>query len=447
MTDDEPRAAPSLDHVEVRGDRETDRWLGLAGATLATAAFGLVTRSAGLLLVAGVGVALVAYGRVASPPPVSLALERRFDPPDPGVGERVAVELTVANVGDRTIPDLRLADGVPDGLRVTDGDARAVTALRPGATATLEYEVAGGRARCSFDPAHVASRDVVGVVERRARVAATTDALTWPATTAESVLPLVPRRLGAVGPLATDEGGEGLAFHAVREHRSGDPLSRVDWNRRAKTGEFATVEYQRERAATVVIVVDARPAARLAPADGGETAVDRSLAAASALVAAVDDAGHRVGLGALGTDECWLPPGRGAIHRERLQDRLADGGAFTAAVADGGGDGRNGDGTDASDAVRLDRLLNRLPGDATVVFLSPLCDAASDDAARRLAARTRAVTALSPDVTGTGTTGQRLVSLERSERIRALRARGIRVLDWGREASLERLLARAEGSA
>ncbi|SFR88091.1 conserved repeat domain-containing protein [Halomicrobium zhouii] len=433
------------DRVEILSERRTNRWVGLAGGALAAAALGLVLRSAGLLLVAGVGVALVAYERVAAPPPVSIALERRFDPAEPGVGESVTVTLTVENVGERTIADLRLADGVPDGVRVVDGDARLATALRSGAATTLTYEIRGGRERTAFDPAHVAVRDVTGVVERRARVAAATETLTWPTNADASTIPLSPRRLGAVGDLVTRDAGEGLAFHAVREHRPGDPLGRVDWHRLARTGTLATVEFQRERTATVVVVVDSRPAANLAPGEHSETAVERSSAAARTLVETFGDAGHRTGLAALGPTPCWLPPGRGASHRRRLQDRLAGHSAFAASGADSADTADTVDtGSESSDDGR-GRVLSEPPGDATVVFLSPLCDGDAAAFVRRLVAREFSVAVLSPDPTAAGTTGQRLVALERRERLWTVRSLGVAVHDWESDESLDRLLTRTEG--
>jgi len=71
----------------------------------------------------------------------------------------------------------------------------------------------------------------------------------------------VPRELSAGGDLPlrglttkyhgrvpTDVGGAGVEFHATREYRRGDPVKRIDWNRRARTGELATLELREERA-------------------------------------------------------------------------------------------------------------------------------------------------------------------------------------------------------
>jgi len=62
------------------------------------------------------------------------------------------------------------------------------------------------------------------------------------------------------GRVPTDVGGAGVEFHATREYRRGDPVKRIDWNRRARTGELATLELREERAATVVLLIDAREA-------------------------------------------------------------------------------------------------------------------------------------------------------------------------------------------
>lgn len=462
--------------VTVFDERRTDRWRGLAGATVATVVLAVLARSAGLLLVAALGATAVAYARVATPPPVAVAIDREFVPVEPGVGEPVTVTCTVENVGERTIADLRLADGVPDGVRITDGGARIATALRPGRATTIEYEVAGGTARAAFSPATVAVRDVAGLVERRAHVAAGEDAIAWPSLRPEAALSLLPRPLGPVGPLSTGEGGEGLAFHSVREYRPGDPLRRIDWHRRAKTGDLATVQFERERSASVVVVVDARSAAALAPGPDAPTAIERGGAAAVALVDGITDAGHRVGLATLGPIECWVAPGRGVAHRERLQRQLAaEGGIASRATAaasgardagpvagdvehdggrhehDGAADGDDRRGSPALAATDggiagLAALLARLDRHDSVVLVSPLCDDGSDGVVRRLAAACGALSVLSPDPTAADSPGRRLVRLERRERLRSLRVAGVDLVDWPADHSLEHRLATMEGA-
>jgi len=411
------------------GVQRTGRWFGLAGAALVAVGVGLLARVPALVLLGGLGVTLGAYDRLAVPPAADVTVRRSLAPTEPSLGERVTVALTVRNDGDRTIPDLRIADGVPDTVRVVEGSASLGTALRPGAETTMTYEIAGGTDRCTFEPATVVVRDVVGVVARRARVAVEPDAVTWERPAGSALLPLVPAVARRPGAVPVDEGGEGVSFYAVREHRSNDPLSRVDWNRYARTGDLSTVEFRREQSATVVVVVDARAAAAVAPRPDAETAVERSTAAAVALVEGLPEDGHAVGVAAYSSQRAWLDPGTTEAHRRRARDLLRTDRAFAATP-----DGREPDAR---------RLLARLPKAANVVFLSPLCDDDAEAFARRLAAGGHPVTVVSPDPTTTDTAGHRLARLERTERLRRLRAAGLAVHDWGPDEALRRVTERA----
>ncbi|MFC7075146.1 DUF58 domain-containing protein [Haloarcula halophila] len=410
---------------------QTGRWLGLTGAALLAAAVGLVAQTPSLVLLGGVGAALGAYDRVAVPPATSVAIERSIEPTDPGVGESVTVRLTVRNEGDRTLPDVRVADGVPETVRVVDGTASVGTSLRPGASTTVTYEMTGGNDRCVFDPATVVVRDVVGVVARHDRVAVSPDSVTWKRPSGKAMLPLIPAVYRRPGQVPVDDGGSGQSFYAVRERRPNDPLSRVDWNRYARTGELTTVEFQREQAATVIVVVDTRQAAAVAPGETAQTAVERSTTAALALVEGLPEDGHAVGLAALSPQESWLPPGQSEAHRRQARDRIREDRAFTA--------------TPVTESPDVDRLFAQLPEAANVIFLSPLCDDESATVARRLAARGHPVTVVSPDATATDTAGHRLAHLERGDRLRELRAAGVEVYDWDQGTSLQGLLGQAGG--
>jgi len=415
--------------------RTTNRWTGLAGGVLVAAGAGGLTRTPTLLVLAAFGTALVAYARLARSPAPALAVERRIEPTDPGAGEPVTVELTVSNEGSRTLADVRVADGVPPTARVVDGSARAGVALRPGASRTLVYEVAAGAGVHRFEAATVALRDVVGLVERRVEVAPATDSVSWAAGVSPADLPVEPQT-GYPGRTPADRGGAGLAFHSVRDHRPGDPLSRVDWNRLARTGEFATVQYRRREAAAVVVVVDTRYEAALAPGESADTAIERATSAARALFEGLHDAGHQVGLAALPATACWLPPSHGRTHRERGLRLLTEDEAFAAAGSPAGS--RTGVG---------DRVLSELSSAAHVVFLTPLCDEGSYRLARRVAARGNPTTVVSPDPTVADTPGNRLVAAERRDRLSRLREAGVGMYDWPTETPLRAVLdARREGA-
>lgn len=434
-TDDED-AGPATDGEGPRpsgGDvRTTNRWTGLAGAVLVAAGTGALTRTPTLLLLAAFGTALLAYARAVSPPSATLAVERRIDPRDPDVGEPATVELTVRNDGTGTLADVRVADGVPPTTRVTEGNSRLGTALRPGASRTVVYEVAARAGVHRFEPVSVAVRDAAGLVERRVELAPETDSVTWTDDLPPADLPVEPRT-GYPGRTPADRGGPGVSFHSVREHRPNDPLNRVDWNRLARTGEFATVQFRRREAAAVVVVVDTRYDAALAPDEAADTAIERSTSAARALFEGLHASGHQVGLAALPATACWFPPGHGRTHRERGRRLLAEDEAFAVTGSARGTRGAVGD-----------RLFAELSESYHVVFLTPLCDEASYRLARRLVARGNPTTVLSPDPTVTESPGTRLVATERREHLSQLREAGVAVYDWPADASLASVLESRE---
>lgn len=266
---------------------DTERWTGLDGLVLVAAAAGVFTRESSLLLAAGLGVVVLGYVRVAAIPEVSLRIERDLSDATPDPDDEVEVTLRVTNEGSSTLFDLRVVDGVPPALGVVDGSARLGTALRPGATTTATYTVTAVRGEHSWDETVVVVRDPSGAVESRETVDAETTLRCEPELAATADLPLRGLTSKYAGRVETDVPGSGLEFASIREYRHGDPIRRIDWNRRARTGELATVEFREERAASVVLVVDTRSEAHVAPDDEGETAAERSVDAASVAFSAL----------------------------------------------------------------------------------------------------------------------------------------------------------------
>jgi len=423
------------DHL--RGtDSATGRWKGISAVALLTSGVGVVLREPGLVLAAAVGVGYLAYVRAAATrgtrPPPSLSVERAYET-DPDPGEHVRVETTVTNESDRLLADLRLVDGVPEPLPVVDGSPRVATTLTPGESTTIEYTVAAKRGEHGFEPLLSVIRDPAGETERTARTATEDAMVSTPSTASVAELPLRPQTTPFAGRVETNEGGEGIEFHATREYRSGDPLSRIDWNRHARMGELSTVEFRQERAATVVVVLDLRPEAYRRADDTGLHAADRGVEAASRLFTSLLETGERVGVGALASEEVWLPPGAGNDHWARARDLFASHPGLTSTVPT--------ERVPVRTAVR--RLRRRLPRTAQVVLCSPLCDDGALRAARRLEAHGHPVTVVSPDPTADRTPGQRLASAERAARANDLRGSGARVVDWAPEERLSTAIDRA----
>lgn len=412
----------------------TDRWRGVNAIALLVSGAGVLAGQPGLVLAGVIGITFAAVSRASTPPSVDLSIDRELSDRSPGPDETVRVTVWVTNTGDSVLSDLRVIDGVPPALTVEDGSPRLGTALRPGNRAEFEYTVRASRGVHRFDPSLVIARDVSGTAERRLELTDQTTITCVPPLSSAVSLPLCAQTTGVAGQVVTSEGGSGVEFHSVREYRPGDPLNRIDWNRTARTGEFSTVEFQRERSATVVILIDAREAAYIAPSSDDPPAIERSITAAGALFDGFLASDDRVGIAALSPTDCWLDPGSGTTHRARARELLGTHPALSPTAPD----------ELFFKTTKLRRLRRRLPNDAQVVFCSPLSDPYAATAARRLNAHGHRVTILSPDPTiewidpetvpnSDRSAGERLERIDRSLRCSELRDDGIRVIDWGTE--------------
>jgi len=410
-----------LDRGEQRLER-TGRWAGVHGLALAATAAAILVGKPVAILAGLAGVGFAAYSRVMEAPEPELSVERHVSDTDPAPGERVRVTLTVENESGATLPDLRFADDVPAGLAVVEGTARHTTALRPGKRASIAYEFEAVRGRHEFDSLTVVTRDLSGASRRVAREATERSTVVCRPTYEDRTAPLGDLATQLTGGQPVSATGDGIAFHSLREYRTGDPLGSVDWNRFAKEGELATRRFDQPRTVKVVVLVDARAAAYVTAGDG-HPAVDTCVHAAGALVGGLADADCHVGLAALSPRDCWVPPASGRTHRERLLDTLTTHDAFGWRPPSEGGD-------DPSDEDGFDRLLTRLSGDAQVVVCSPVVDDRPVEVARALDARGHDVTVASPDVTAADSAYRRFAATERRIRLDECRRSGVPVVEW-----------------
>jgi len=429
-TGDRPAGATT---VEASRLSSTDHWLGIAAVTFLTAGLGVLTQSRPLFLAAVVGVGYLAYANATEAPEPSLAVTRAVTDPNPEPGDRVGVRVTVTNAGDGVLPDLRIVDHVPDALAAVDGPARTATALRPGASVTFAYTVLARRGEFTFDGLDVVARNVSGSRERALELRTEPTTITClPPLDATETVPLHGLTSPYTGRVSTDSAGEGVEFASLREYQHGDALSRIDWNRYARDGDLATMEFREERMATVVVLVELRKAAYLQAGPDGPHAVDRSIEATRRLFNSLIDTGDRVGVATLAPDDVWQAPGAGPTHQAEVRNLLATHPTLSP--------------TPPSDRVYvpgyLRTFLHRLADDAQVVFVSPVPDRTSEYVARAIHVRDHPVTVISPDSTRTDTPGRTLAAAERSNRLASLRESGLRVVDWDPEESLAEALAR-----
>ncbi|MBO4247901.1 DUF58 domain-containing protein [Halomicrobium sp. IBSBa] len=419
------------------------RWgVPLAG-TVTLLSVGLLAAEPALFAGAAIPLAYVLVGALSRVPSgANLDADRTVAAAAPTPGDPVDVTLTVENTGRRTLTDVRIVDGVPAELTVVSGSPRACRSLRPGESTTVEYAVRSKRGTYAFDDPVVRIRPLAATEIATATVAAAGDtALTCANVVAEA--PLADATLPRAGTLPTDSGGSGLEFHATRDYQSGDPVSRIDWRRFAKTGELTTVEYREEQAVRTVLVVDARPPTRVTPEAGYPTGAELAAYAAERLLDALARSSvvasiTAVGLadedlvGGLGPDGlAWADPDGGveSPQASRLFDGVQSAATRDSVAPDGGEQARAETATDRT-APDVETLLARLPPTAQVVVFSPLLDDWPTELITSLRARNYPTTVVSPDVTRGEGPAQTVVALERRLRLQSVELSGATLIDW-----------------
>lgn len=413
--------------------RSTNRWRGVTAGAMAAVGLGLVLSRPALVLASVVTVAYAAAARSAPAPEPVLAVDREIGEAEPDPGDEVPVTTTVTNEG-ATVLDLRLFDGVPEALAVTDGQARANVALRPGREATLSYSVTADDGEHTWGSATAVVRDASGAREREVEVQAPATTLTCvPRLEAAAAdVPLRALTTPHTGTVASREAGTGVEFHSLREYRPGDPIGHVDWRHLARTGELATQEFHAERMASAVLLFDVRPTAYVGRPDLAYNAVAYALAGGRRLLARLLDDGNQVGVAGLGADICWLAPGLGREHRTRAERFLATAPELSRTPPEG---------TFIPSSVL--ELRQRMRGERQIIWMSPVVDRYGVEVARRLESAGHAVTVVSPDMTDDGTAGRRLAAADRRLRLDELRGTGISVVDWRPPVALDVAMIRA----
>ncbi|MDS0259938.1 DUF58 domain-containing protein [Haloarcula sp. S1CR25-12] len=436
--------------------RRVHRWSGGMAGTLLLVCVGLLWGNAALLAAVVVPLTYVVYGSLSRvPADAALELTRTVTDGEPTPGEPVRVELTVENTGPAALTDVRVIDGVPAELAVVDGSPRDCMSLRSGEAATLTYSVMAKRGSHDFDTAAVRVRTLSASDEVTVELSADGDGtLTCANTVSEA--PLTDATLPRVGTLPTDSGGDGLEFHSTRSYQRGDPVNRLDWRRYAKTSELTTIDYREEQAVRTVLLVDARPAARLTPAAGYPTGAELSAYAAERLFDALSAANAVVSVAAVGLDDADVPGGLGPDGLAWVDDADEHTAARVARLFDGVGAAAARDATtvggeagDASETVPPSvpttdggcddarAIRARLPPTAQVVVFSPLTDDWPVALAESLTLRDYLTTLVAPDVARRDTVGTSVFALDRAARLRRAELTGTSVVDWDLDSPID----------
>ncbi|CAI50414.2 DUF11/DUF58 family protein [Natronomonas pharaonis DSM 2160] len=423
-----------------------------ASATLVAA--GVTFGSAALLLAAAVPITYLGYAAVSSvpDPEAKISVTRELTPRNPLPGRRVEVTLTVRNESSRTLADVRIVDQIPDNLELADGKASSAVTLQAGEATEITYTLRPRRGTYVFDDAWVRVRSLSAASIGTASIPVTGDT-ELECTVPLDGLPVYRETVATTGSVASDRGGNGTEFYATREYRHGDSLSRIDWRRYARTGELGTVLYREQETTNIIVLVDGREKAGVAPAPGQPGGL--TLAAYAGLItsSAAANAGHNVGVVGLGVDSelpgvyrgppAYVPPGNGADIGGRIArvcDAIAARGSGTELSTTDGDEHTAGDacttkadgGTQNTQAagVSIARLEALLPATAQLVVCTPAIDDEGIDLIAKLRQRGYPTAVVSPDVNDHDSIGARLADVRRQARLERLRRLDVAVTDW-----------------
>lgn len=400
----------------------------------ALALAGLASLNGGVLaliipLLLFLGTALI-YG----PEPPQLAITRHLSADRAEHDTPITVTLSITNEGSR-LETVHVTDTPPAKLVVIEGETEMLTALEHGETTELQYTLQGRRGRYRFGKVRVQAADLLGILQRRARIETPglLELYIYPEVVRTERIPIRPRQLKVyAGYIPARVGGSGVDFFGVRRYQPGDRLRHINWRANARHQDtFFTNEFEQERVADVGLILDARKRSNVQIGD--RSIFEHSIQAAATLAESFLNDGNRVALLRYGDFLDWTVPGYGKLQRERILQALARAQLGDSMVFD-----------------QLEHLPTRLfPPKSQIVLVSPLL---ADDAEflARLRARGYQVLIISPDpitfeVRLMGAqeiveTAARIARIERELLLRKLRQAGIQVLEWQTEIPFDRAL-------
>jgi uncharacterized protein (DUF58 family) len=219
--------------------------------------------------------------------------------------------------------------------------------------------------------------------------------------------------------------GDGIELAELRPFVDGDDLRRVNWRATARTGELVVNQFHPERNTAVVLLLDV-----LTDVGGPRGApLDQCVRAAAALAERYLARRDRVGLLAVGGGLRWLRAASGATQVHRIVDTVLETRSLVAAD---------------KEPRPLAIPLRTIPAKALVLVLSPLLEDAIVRTILELRGRGFDLAVVEiPPLPYLQPAGEdeelalRLLRLERDLLRSRLRARGIAVVEWSEEGSLE----------
>ena len=297
------------------------RWAFLGSAAFLLVLIGEIMRHGEFLVVALPLVCYLAVGFYYAPPQGQLRVRRNLSEQRALSSARVAVHVEVANVG-AGLELVELADDVPSIVSLCQHSSKKIETLPSGSTVSFGYSVTGTRGLARWRSLSVTVTDTLGLFLKSIEVPCTSELLIVPTFERLDEILIRPRRTRIFsGQVRARLGGTGLEFFGVREYYPGDERRFLNWKATARRDRPIVNEFEQERVADVIILLDARE--RSDVLREGSSLFEHSVRAALALAHYFTAQGNRVGLLVYGRYLDWTWPGFGRWQRERLLRTIA----------------------------------------------------------------------------------------------------------------------------
>lgn len=341
-------------------------------------------------------------------------------------GDRVRVTVTVT--ATQPVPLVELFESLPATVRLVGGRSRSVVTLGRDRRAEWTYEIqCVRRGRVSLGIVHARVWDRAGLRTRDLAVHEPRLVRVYPRRLAVHRLPRPRRTQTSVGNYVSPSVGDGLEPGDIRPFVAGDRIRHVNWRASRRWQRLYVTQYQQERNADVVLMLDSLAEVGAPP----HTTLDVGIRATAALAAAYLARKDRVGLIDYGGLWRWVRPGSGRVQYERVLDALLRVDVQFSYVT--------------RDIALVPRRI--LPSHALVIAVSSLLERRFEQAVVDLAARGFDLVLVSPSpialvrraVAPSRATelACRLWAIERRARADALRRVGLAVIDWDPDEPLD----------
>ncbi len=333
------------------------RWAFLGSAAFGMILVGEALRHGELLVLALPLVCYLAIGFYFPLPTLELRAQRTLSERRVLSEEPVHVHVDLENTGTKSLELLEVTDNLPAILTVAEGEPRVIESLPRQGRISLSYTVRGMRGLAQWKALSVTATDTLGLFTHRLELPCEGELLIMPTFERLDEILIRSRRTRIFsGQVKARLGGTGIEFFGVREYYPGDERRYVNWKATARKDRLIVNEFEQERVADVIILLDARE--RSDVARDGIALFEHSVRAALALAHYFTAQGNRVGLLIYGRYLDWTWPGFGRWQRERLLRAIAS--------------AEKGDKAAFEDLENLPTRL--LPAGSQLIFVGPILE-------------------------------------------------------------------------